>query len=226
MRALVFLLVLANLMFFAWQQGYFGTSPSPDANRLAGQISPERLRVVARGEAPASATVATATAKPLPPPAESCLAWSGLIAAEADRLARLVGERVPAARLTRKAEATTAKAWWVFIPPQTNRVEAERKAAELRRLEVAEFYIVQDAGPTRLALSLGVFSTEAAAAAYLETLRGKGVKSARVGPKGGVEPHLAVEVRGPESELVGLRDVLAERPAAECPAPVVASAKS
>ena len=34
MKALVFLLVLANLLFYAFSSGYFGHSDNPDAARI------------------------------------------------------------------------------------------------------------------------------------------------------------------------------------------------
>ncbi|MRD72367.1 hypothetical protein GH865_03755 [Rhodocyclus tenuis] len=56
MRALVFVLVFANLLLFAWAQGYFGTPESPDARRLQQQLNAEKLSIVPRdASAPASA---------------------------------------------------------------------------------------------------------------------------------------------------------------------------
>ncbi|NTV69062.1 MAG: hypothetical protein HGA71_02840 [Azonexaceae bacterium] len=56
MKALVFLLVLANLLFYAFSAGYFGRPDNPDAGRVEAQILPERMRIVSRGEAPATST--------------------------------------------------------------------------------------------------------------------------------------------------------------------------
>lgn len=53
MRALVFLLVLANLLFLAYTQGYFGSPQNPDAKRWGQQVQPEKLTVASRGTAPA-----------------------------------------------------------------------------------------------------------------------------------------------------------------------------
>lgn len=68
MKALVFLLVLGNLLFYAFSEGYFGRPDNPDAGRVELQISPERMRIVSRGEAPATpakaAAAATVDAKP------------------------------------------------------------------------------------------------------------------------------------------------------------------
>lgn len=63
MKVLVFLLALANLLFYAYAAGYFGRPDNPDAGRVEQQIAPDRLRIVSRGEAPKVA------AKPEPVPA-------------------------------------------------------------------------------------------------------------------------------------------------------------
>ena len=56
MKILVFLLVLANLLFYAYGAGYFGVGgDNPDAGRMEQQFKPERMRIVSRGEPPAKA---------------------------------------------------------------------------------------------------------------------------------------------------------------------------
>ncbi len=228
MRAFVFLLVLANLVFFAWTQGYFGRAESPDALRLGQQIAADRLVVLSRdkppaprnGNAPAERpadapgekaperAVDKAAEKPVekapekaaeaqPEPAR-CTAWAGLSARDAEALdAALAGERFAALRRVRHSVPET-KSWWVFIPPLANKAEAEKKAGEVRRLGIAEYFIVQEAGPNRYAISLGIFSSEQAAESYLNALRAKGVRSARVGGRpGSGETALTVEASGP-----------------------------
>ncbi|MCG2575378.1 SPOR domain-containing protein [Dechloromonas sp. XY25] len=65
MKVLVFLLVLANLLFYAFTAGYFGRPDNPDAGRGDQQITPERLRIMSRGEAP-STTAPARKAEPVP----------------------------------------------------------------------------------------------------------------------------------------------------------------
>ena len=55
MKVLVFLLLLGNLLFYAFSTGYLGHPDNPDAGRVDQQITPERLRIVSRGEAPSAA---------------------------------------------------------------------------------------------------------------------------------------------------------------------------
>ena len=46
-RLFFFLLVFANLLFFAWAQGYFGqVDENREPLRLAGQLQAEKLRIV------------------------------------------------------------------------------------------------------------------------------------------------------------------------------------
>lgn len=214
MRAFVFLLVLANLVFFAWTQGYFGQAESPDAARLGRQIAAERLVVVSRdgppdargngdsgkaadeaGDAPADKAPDKSAAAP---EAARCVAWTGLSARDADALdAALAGERFAALRRVRHSAPDT-KSWWVFIPPQPSRTDAEKKAGELRRLGIADYFIVQEAGPNRHAISLGIFSSAPAAEAHLNALRAKGVRSALVGGRpGNGRTAVTVEASGP-----------------------------
>lgn len=69
MRAIVFLLVLANVLFYAFTEGYLGRSENPDAGRVEQQVQAERMRIVSRGEVPGAAP-----APVLPPAAPSTVA--------------------------------------------------------------------------------------------------------------------------------------------------------
>lgn len=204
MRAFVFLLVAANLVFFAWANGYFGESTNPDAIRLQQQLAADKLHVLAKEEPP-----------PLPkaperkPPAERCVAWDGLAAADADSIDAALAEQFAALRRERHTLPEVAS-WWVFIPPQPNKAEAEKKAGELKRLGVPEYYVVQDAGPNRWAISLGIFSSEQASKERLEAVRGKGVKTARQARRGVSRPEqIVVEVTGPEAMTEAAREAVA-----------------
>src|SRR6185295_5422808 len=91
--------------------------------------------------------------------------------------------------------------WWVFIPPLTNRQGALRKAAELKQLGVEDYFIVQEEGALRWALSLGVFRTEEAAQARLAALRAQGVRTARVGARETVVPKVWLQVKSVDAPL-------------------------
>jgi len=248
MRILIFVLAFANLLFFAYAQGYFGRPENPDSMRLEKQLKPEMMQVVSRGEPPATPVpvpavpVAAAPAEevaPTSPPAVevpkeavggeaaktelaketnkeapkdgiSCVAWPSLSSSEADRLSALITEKFDDFRQSRKPMPVEGGAWWVFIPPQVSKAEADKKAGELKQLGVTDFFVIQDSGPNRWAISLGVFSAEAGANAHLAQLRSKGVRSAKAGPRNTKDVLQAVEARGPVTRQAALQAAVAE----------------
>ncbi len=83
----------------------------------------------------------------------------------------------------------------VYIPPQADKEGAEKKAGELRKLGVEDFFIIQDNSPMRWGISLGVFKHEDAARTHLAALNQKGVRSARIGQRTVTSSQVAFQVR-------------------------------
>lgn len=226
MRAFVFLLVLANLLFFVWTQGYFGSKASPDAVRLQQQLLADQVNIVARGEPPAASAKVPVAEKPVEKKTGAgCLLLNGLPIADADRIERLLAEKFSAFKAVRSITPGSST-YWVFIPPLASKQDADRKAAELKRLGAPEFFIVQDDGPNRLAISLGIFSSEESARERLDTLRAKGVRSARSGERSVRPAVAALEISGLDAQLDALREALLvlmpETKPAACKTPAVA----
>jgi len=224
MRLLFLLLVLANLAFFAWAK-YFATDAGLSDPRPAGQqLAPDAVRIL-----PAVPPPAARPAAPTPPPASApaeavvsaCLEWGGFSVADAAVAEQALGALNLGARLTQRRSEDVA-GWWVYMPPQANRQAAQKKAAELKGLGVDEYFILQEEGRFRFALSLGVFRTEEAAKARLESLRARGVRSAQVGPRETPVQKVWFQVRQVEASLAArLKDLMQSVPGAElrdCPA--------
>ena len=91
---------------------------------------------------------------------------------------------------------------WVYIPPLRTRSEADRKVRELRNLGVTEFFVVQDAGQWRNAISLGIFRTEEAAQSFLAGLKQQGVRSAIAARRENFLKQLVFYVREPREAAV------------------------
>ena len=210
MRALVFLLILANLLFLAWTQGYFGASADPDSFRLQQQLLAERIKVVARDEPPAEVVKAE---KPLKAEEkkvlDQCLLLADLPLADSDRVEAMLAEKWPVFKALRTTIEGSAS-YWVYIPALASKQEAESKVVELKKLRVPEFFIVQESGPHKWAISLGLFSSKDAATARLEALRNQGVKSARMGERKAKSVTAQLEINGPETEIDPLRKAIAE----------------
>ena len=210
MRALVFLLILANLLFLAWTQGYFGSSSDPDGFRLQQQLLADQITVVARDEAPAQTVKAEKLVKAEEKiAAEQCLLLVDLPVTDSDRVEKLLVDKWPLF----KAQRTTVEggaSYWVYIPALASKQEADSKVVELKKLRVPEFFVVTESGPYKWAISLGLFSSKEAAAARLDVLRNQGVKSARIGERKAKPAIAQLEIRGPENQLDMLRQAIAD----------------
>jgi hypothetical protein len=237
MKTFVFLLILGNLMFYAYSEGYLGTPENPDAARVASQVEPERIRIVSRDQEPPlpaangkakEAVAAAGEPAALPSAAEPasavdgkvCLAWDSLPAADADRLNTLVASRFPDFRIERRLESGESGGWWIYITPQANKGEADKKASELRQLGVTDYFVIQD-GPNRFAISLGVFSGEKGGQDRLAELKAKGVRSARLMQRPGKDGTISLLAEGPaagQAALLGaLNGNLAKPVVRDCP---------
>jgi hypothetical protein len=186
MRILFFILLLANATFFAY--GWFGPGAQAggDAQIIAQQLNPEKIRLL-RPEQVSALTrrpeSAPAPAKPAAPAvAAVCLEWGAFSGADAARAEKALEPLALGAKLSQRRQEDLA-GFWVYIAPLPNRQVATQKAGELKRLGVDDYFIVPDDPIWRNAISLGIFKTEDAAKARLAALRAKGVKSAIVGPR-------------------------------------------
>lgn len=205
MRLLFLLLLAANLGFFAWMRFLAAPDPAVDRQPLSQQLDPGKLRVVPAAElakAPPATPPKPAPAQ-APPPAPApiaCVEWGSFSPGDATRAAQRLEPLALGARLAQYRGEETA-GWWVYIPPQGNRAGALRKAAELKKLGVEDYFVVQDAGRQRWAVSLGVFRTDDAAQAHLDALRAKGVRSAVIGARETQVPKIWFQVRSVEPAL-------------------------
>jgi len=187
-RLFFFLLVFANLLFFAWAQGYFGQiDENREPQRIAGQLQAEKLRIVRN--------ITTAETKK---PDQACRLISGLNPTEAGNLQSSLKTAGGEATILALPEP---KPHLVIISDLANKAAAEKKAAELARFGITEQTSVELEGG-RHEIILGAFATEAAARELLQSLVKRGIKSARVDSREQPAPKVRVEVRGPAQELL------------------------
>jgi hypothetical protein len=228
-RLLFLLLLAANLALFAWMRLHAQSDPAIDRRPLEQQIAPEKLRIVSEQElsrmqaapppAP-KAKPASPAPKPAPPaapvpaappaaPALACLEWGSFNPTEEARASKALEPLALGDRLSARRGEETAR-WWVHMPPQANRAAAQKKASELKKLGVQDYFVVQDAGPLRWAISLGVFTTEDAAQARLAELRGQGVRSAVIGQRETRVPKVWFQLRDVDAPLREKLEALAK----------------
>ena len=195
LKFVFWLLLAANAVWFAASQGYLGSVSQDDHEpvRLKNQVGTDKLVLLSSEQAQetlAAATVAAdAAADPATPPPAAPAAPAALVCTEvanlreADarrfetRLAKLdLGER----QSRREVASTDFTSYIVFIPPQPSKEAADRKAEELKALDITNFFIMNADSPMKWAISLGVFKSEAAAQTQLAALVKQGVHSAKV----------------------------------------------
>lgn len=188
MRLAFFLLLLANIGYFAWSN--FGPGAASDDKQLMEQeLNPQAIRLLSSEQVAAlAAERLKRVAERAKPPAvprptvTACLEFGAFNLSDVPRAAHALEPLGLGKRLAQRRTDEVAT-YWVFLPPQSSRQAANRKSAELKKLGVGDFFVVQEDAKFRFAISLGIFKTEEAAKARLAELRTKGVRTAKLEPR-------------------------------------------
>ena len=188
LRISFYLLVFVNLVFYAWSQGHFGAvDETREPQRLTQELHAEKLRLTPLAQPPA-----TKSDEP------ACRLVGGLAMTEAETLKAAMTAAKLDAQIQPRAEP---RLHLVVIAELANKAAAEKKAAELARLGIANHEAVA-LGDGRHEIVLGRFPEEAAARELLADLSRKGLKSARVDSRDQPALKAGVEARGPASALL------------------------
>lgn len=194
MKALVWILLLGNVIFFAVMQ--WGGLLAADEQAVQAQppLHEEKISVLsapqgtpvavlpASAPAPVLAPVeasATLTAKP----DVSCMEWGEFSGADLARATAALSTLQLGDKLSQR-QVEYAIGYWVYIPPMKDKAAVNQKIAQLKARGIDDYFVVPDAGPWLNAISLGVFKTREAAQHFLDELRRtKGVRSAQIGER-------------------------------------------
>lgn len=174
LRVFAAAVVVANLLFYAWSQGWLSPAVEPphhgerEPQRLALQVRPEAVRVL---PVPSAASAAAERS--------ACLAAGPFSDADVGIAeAALLSVGVPAAAWQRDTVQQPG-AWLVYMGPFADAAAVRMKDEELRRLKlVAE----EVRAPVDLApgLALSRHASKAAADEALQQFTDRGVRTARV----------------------------------------------
>lgn len=197
-RSLIIILVFANLLVFAMSAGWLGSTgatgaTSVDAVEAHRPLSPDRIRIVSRGEPP-----------PIVELPKQCMEWIELGPAKLAQLEKLAASNKLLNLLREETQAAEIEQR-VFIPlPTGGKPAAEKKAAELKKLGVKNFQLERE-GNDKWTVLLGVYGTEAEADAGLAAIQKFGVRSAVRGPREKSPAHFRVRLSGPPAGLASVR---------------------
>lgn len=204
MRFLFFLLLVINAALGAHLWLSHVRVGADDTKKR--EINPEAMKIIAVMDAKMAASTAArvSAAKQL---AESvaqgaCIEFT-VKAANAEKVQQSLAELSLGDRLSeRKLEETSR--WWVFVPPANSRAAADTQVANLKRQGVKDISLQADNG-----VSLGVFSSEDAAAKVLAEVQAKGARNAQKAPRATQVTGQIFTVRDPDTALVARFTLLA-----------------
>jgi hypothetical protein len=209
LRALVVLLVLANLGFWAWSTGALeivGLAPARerDPARLAQQVRPDAVRVLARAEAAAALRAASASSPGGKPAATlQCLEAGPFAATAVEAAESVLAAALPAGSWVRTSKDVAAQ-YAIVLGPFAGSDAQQKKAEELGRLRVTfeELNLPADGaglGGGRRGFALGRYDSRAAAEAALAGFSERGVRTARVAVlrEAGSESRLRIDNASP-----------------------------
>ncbi|CAN5716992.1 hypothetical protein BH11PSE12_BH11PSE12_26290 [soil metagenome] len=188
LRFFFWTLLLVNGLLLALNLGFLGnwSFDLHEPQRMKDQQHADQLHLISASAALASGAAASEAAKNEAKAAASeiiaCLEVGNFAPADGPKFEEKLKQLGLGDRQSRH-NVTDVASHMVFIPSMGSKEGADKKTAELRRLGVTDFFVVQDQSNLRWGISLGVFKTEEAAKAHLANLNNKGVKSARIGPR-------------------------------------------
>ncbi|MBR7747554.1 SPOR domain-containing protein [Undibacterium baiyunense] len=180
LRFFFWALLIINAILLSFNFGLFDSmfENTREPLRMKAEKNPDKIKLLNANEAQDLIDAQTKKAEPI----LACLEVSGFTAAEGKSFDEKLKPLALAERLTRTELAEVATNM-VYLPSLGSKDAAEKKAAQLRKLGVTEFYIVQDQTPLRWGISLGVFKTPEAAKTHLANLAKKGLKEAKLAPR-------------------------------------------
>jgi hypothetical protein len=183
MKWLLWILLLANLIFFSyvqWGDMLTGESKSP---KHKPPLNGEKIKlldapVTASESSPSSAV--SATPQDQRAFTDVCLEWGEFSGTDSERATAALTTLKLADKLTQR-QTDYAVGYWVYMSPAKTRAEMDKNIAELKAHNVKDYFVVRDSEQWKNAISLGVFKTDKAARKVFDGLRAKGIKTVKTG---------------------------------------------
>jgi hypothetical protein len=175
LRSLLAALLVANLTFFAWSQGWLDSVigvrsiGDREPERIARQVHPELVRVLPAG---------AAASAPSPQSTLACLEAGPFSDADVGAARAAVRGALPGADVT-DVKADRPGAWIVYLGRYASREAMRKKEEELERRKLSYDEVLDNAALAP-GLSLGRFEERVAAASALDRVAQQGIFTARV----------------------------------------------
>lgn len=218
LRLMVWVLLLANGLFFAWSQGYlraYGFAPvqQSEPQRVQQQIQPQALVLLNPQDLKKAEAQAQDEALP-----KECVQWGPLDDAQAAHVRTSLEASALPPDVWQLNTVVVPERWVVYIGKFPNPQALEKKRAELSAMNIKS----DSVNATHLApgLSLGRFDSEAHAAEDLARLRKLGVRTARVMQERAASQttvlKLPAATAAMKAQVSSLDEALAAKPPRSC----------
>lgn len=203
LRSLVLVLLIVNLGFLGWSQGWLGnwmgaqTKSSGESHRMTDPLNADQIEIAqaskpkptqetaSQAATPASAPPSTASTPEAASAATSdatvvgvCLEAGPFKAGDATNIDKQLRAALQANSWV-KQSIPISGLWMVYMGPYPNEAVFERRFNELKRVKGLTFDEVRG-GTYAKGFSLGRFTSEADAQARMISLRQKGLRTSRV----------------------------------------------
>lgn len=196
MRIVLVLLLLANLALFAFTR--LDVRGGAEPQRLAGQVQPEKIRILTPQEVAALGPAKVASL------ADVCVEWGPLSDTERARaMADLAPLGIAALVTTRRVDID---GWPVTLNGFPTRASAERRALDLKARGLGETTVVESPAGT-FAIVVGLFRSEQAANGRADALAQQGITGARVGTRRSAAQTMLVLRDPPQPAVARLREL-------------------
>lgn len=177
LRPFVLVLLLANGLYLAWSQGWlrtqgFAPREQSEPQRMAEQIRPEAVRILSPAENKDVLDQAQADLEP-----KQCLMSGPLDAAQLNALEQALAATLPPESWQFETIAVPAR-WIIYMGKFANAEALAKKQGQLAALKLVPQPLNNPL--LEIGLSLGGYSTQAAATADLAKLARRGIRTARV----------------------------------------------
>ncbi len=205
MKLIFWLLVVGNLVFFAVMKLQGGDQSVPIPLSLHG----EKITLAQASEAVQSApeiassvpsAVSAAVSAPIAAPVLTCYEWGDFFGSNLVRASNALKKFQLGNKLSQRGIDKNID-FWVYIAPLKDKAAVNEKLAQLKARGITDYFVVQDEGEWLNAISLGVFKTRESAQNFLEGLRAKDIRTAKMGEHSGKSRPVILIINGLNSKM-------------------------
>lgn len=134
-----------------------------------------------------------------------CLSWTTGDKDKAEAFKRsLLKQYSPQSVQLSSIAGSEAARWWVYLPPHADSNSAEQQLDKLKEAGFHDYSLITGEGQNRLAISLGLFSSEDGARQRQKELSGKGFRNVQIQARGKPGQYV-VEARIPDKHSADIK---------------------